>query len=63
MKAVLKRFTSDDVRRANNDLIVRADKAPAGLSPAATKLLRQSRFSADEINRAFAEARRVVGAI
>ncbi|MEC5162348.1 hypothetical protein ACFDR9_001065 [Janthinobacterium sp. CG_23.3] len=60
MKQVLKRFTCDDVRQANNDLIARKDKVPVGLSPAATRLLRQSRFSRDEINRAFAEARRLV---
>ncbi|NHZ97831.1 hypothetical protein [Massilia sp. CCM 8734] len=60
MKPVLKRFTSDDVRQANNKLIARKDKVPDGLSPAATKLLRHSRFSPEEINHAFAEARRVV---
>ncbi|MDQ1816110.1 hypothetical protein RBA41_22695 [Massilia sp. CCM 9210] len=63
MKPVLKLFTSDDVRQANNDLIARKDKVPAGLSPASKRLLRQSSFTPDEINRAFAEARRVVGGI
>lgn len=60
MKPLLKHFTPEDVRQANNDLIARKDKVPAGLSPAATRLLRQSSFSPDEINRAFAEARRIV---
>lgn len=60
MKQLLKRFTADDVRQANSDLIARKDKVPAGLSPASTRLLRQSQFSSDDINRAFAEALRVV---
>jgi hypothetical protein len=59
MKQLFKRFMASDVRQANSDLI-RKDRLPAGLSPAATRLLRQSKFSSDEINRAFAEAVRVV---
>ncbi|NHZ79517.1 hypothetical protein F2P44_09530 [Massilia sp. CCM 8695] len=62
MKPVLKHLTSEDVRPANNDLIARKVTVAVGLSPAATRLLRQSRFSREEINRAFAEARRVVSA-
>jgi hypothetical protein len=60
MKQLFKRFMASDVSQANSDLIVRKDRLPAGLSPAATRLLRQSKFSSDEINRAFAEAVRVV---
>ncbi|MCY0913114.1 hypothetical protein [Massilia antarctica] len=59
MKPVLKRVASADVRPAN-ELIARKVTVPVDLSPAAARLLRQSRFSREEINRAFAEARRIV---
>lgn len=60
MKNLFKRFTADEVRQANSDVMAKKAKVPAGLSPAATRLLRESHFSRDEINSAFAEARRSV---
>ena len=60
MKNLFKRFTQDDVRQANSDVMARRDRVRAELSPVSTRLLRQSHFSGEEINRAFAEARRVV---
>lgn len=63
MNPVFKHFTFAYLRQANNDFASRKDKAPAGLSPVSQRLLRQSSFTPDEINRAFAEARRIVGGI
>lgn len=63
MKNLFRYFTADDVRQANSDVMARKEKVPAGLSPAAARLLRESHFSGDDINRAFAEARRSVNGI
>jgi len=60
MKNLFKRFTQDDVRQANSDVIDHRDRMTVELSPVSTRLLRQSHFSGEEINRAFAEARRLV---
>jgi hypothetical protein len=60
MKQLFKVFTGDDARRANDDLIAGKNKMPSGLSPVSNRILREFRFSRDEINRAFAEAHRVV---
>lgn len=56
----LKDFTLDDVRRVNRDLISGAASNTSGLSPAGKRVVQESRFSREDINRAFAEALRVV---
>jgi len=55
-----KYFTLDDVRRVNRDLISGSARNLSGLSPAGRRVVQESRFSREEINRAFAEALRVV---
>lgn len=56
-------FNVEDVRRVNRDVIAGKANNTTGLSPAASRILRQSRFTREDINRAFAEARRLVGGI
>jgi hypothetical protein len=55
-----KHFTLDEVRRVNQELISGTVYNTAGLSPAGSRIVLESKFSREEINRAFAEAMRVV---
>ena len=55
-----KQFTLDEVRRANRELMSGTVYDTAGLSPAGSRIVLETRFSREEINRAFAEAMRVV---
>lgn len=59
MTRIFEMFMSNGARQARTDS-ARVNQHPVGLSPTATQLLNQSHFSSDEINRAFAEARRFV---
>ena len=54
-------LTLEDVRRINRDLITGQVYNTASLSPASRKILRESKFTRDEINRAFAVARLSTG--
>lgn len=60
MTRFFKMLMGTDLRQANVDSSARQNQQSVGLSPAAARLLSQSHFSSDEINRAFAEARRFV---
>lgn len=53
----IRTLTLEDVRRVNRDFITGQAHNAAGLSPASQKILRDSKFTRDEINRAFAIAR------
>lgn len=53
----IRTLTLEDVRRVNRDFITGQAHNTAGLSPASQKILRDSKFTRDEINRAFAIAR------
>jgi hypothetical protein len=56
MKSI-KVLTREDVRRVNRDMISGQVYNTTGLSPASSKILRESKFTRDDINRAFAAAR------
>jgi hypothetical protein len=51
------RFTIEDVQQINDDLISGKARDYSNLSPVSQRILRSVSFSAEEINRAFAEAR------
>lgn len=53
----IKILTREDVRRVNRDMISGQVYNTTGLSPASSKILRESKFTRDDINRAFAVAR------
>jgi hypothetical protein len=57
---IFKPFTLEDVRRVNRDLIEGKVYDTSGLSPASARIIRESSFTREEINRAYAEARRVI---
>jgi hypothetical protein len=48
------------VRQMHVEPVAHTHQGQVRLSPTTTRLLNKSQFSSDEINRAFAEARRVV---
>jgi hypothetical protein len=54
---ILKILTREDVRRANHEVISGQVYDTSGLSPASSRILRESKFTRDDINRAFAAAR------
>lgn len=56
----IKILTREDVRRVNRDVINGKVYNTEGLSPASSRILRESRFTREDINRAFAAARLAV---
>jgi len=56
----IKILTPEDVRRVNRDMISGQVYNTASLSPVSRKILQESKFTRDDINRAFAVARLTV---
>lgn len=55
------KFTVEDVRKINERMKSGKARDHSGLSPASQRILRSVTFSAEEINKAFAEAREALG--
>jgi hypothetical protein len=55
-----RRFTIEDVRRINDDMISGKARDYSKLSPVSQRILRSASFTAEDINRAFAEAREML---
>jgi hypothetical protein len=53
-------FSRDLIRKVNQDMIDRKPVDMSGLPPRVAQSIRTSKFSREEINRAFADARRRV---
>lgn len=60
MRTQLRIFSRDTIRRVNQDMIDRKPVDMSGLPVSVSRSIKETRFSRDEINRAFSEARRRV---